>query len=110
MDIKKIKKILNKYILQLRFSGRYSYSKMYNHWGVVLIVFFIFNIILLIFSLYLFLQINEGGIFLVEQKQEIQIKTIDRGALKELLASFNSKDVLFKNRTVSAPRISNPSR
>ncbi len=110
MDIEKIKQILNKYILLIKFSRRHSNSKIYSHWEIILVVFFIFNALLLVFSSYLFLQINEGGIFLVEQNQNVRINTIDRGALRELLASFDVKDALFEDRTVYAPKISNPSR
>lgn len=110
MDIEKIKQILKKYLSLLGFLGKHTHSKMYHHWEIILAAFLLSNLLVLGFSLYLFLQINEGGIFLVERSQEVRIDTIDRGMLQELLGSFEIRDVLFENRTISSPRMSDPSR
>lgn len=110
MDIEKIKQILKRYIHLLEFGKKNSHSRIYYHWEIILIIFIVLNLLLLSFSLYIFLQINEGGIFLVRQNKEVRIGTIDRGALQELLTSFEIRDTLFKDRTTSYSNLQNPSR
>ncbi|MFC1732247.1 hypothetical protein ACFL6I_18220 [candidate division KSB1 bacterium] len=109
MDVEKIKQILKKYLSFLGFLGRHSHSRMYHHWEIILAIFLFSNLLVLGFSLYLFLQINEGGIFLVEQSQKVRIDTIDRVVLQELLESFEIKNALFDGRSVSAPKVPDPS-
>jgi hypothetical protein len=110
MYIEKIKLILKKYFSFFRFGETHTHSKIFHHWEIILSVFLILNILLLGFSVYIFLQINEGGIFLVEQNQEIQINTIDRSVLQELLMSFEIREASFRDRTLSIPRLLDPSR
>lgn len=110
MDLEKIKQILKKYLSFFKFGKKHTHAKIYHHWEIILISFLILNIFVLGFSVYIFLKINEGGIFLVEQSQEVRVDTIDRGALKELIESFNIKEALFEDRTTSAPKLPNPSR
>ena len=110
MDVEKIKQTVKKYLSLLGFLGKHTHSKMYHHWEIILATFLFSNLLVLGFSLYLFLQINEGGIFLVEQSQEVRIDTIDRGALQELLESFEIKNSMFEDRTISSPRMSDPSQ
>lgn len=110
MDTEKIKQILKKMLSVFKLDGRHSHSKIYHHWEIILITFLVSSLLLIVFSLYLFLQINEGGIFLVEQKQNVQIDTIYRGSLQELLASFEIREAIFEDRAVSASKLLDPSR
>ena len=110
MDIKKIRQIFKKYIYLLEFGKKNSRSRIYYHWEIILVIFIILNFLLLSFSLYIFLQINEGGIFLVRQNKEVRIGTINRGTLQELLTSFEIRDTLFNERKTSYPKLQNPSR
>lgn len=110
MNIEKIKQTFERYITLLKFGKEHSHSKIFHHWEMILIVFLVFCISLLGFSIFLFLQINEGGIFLVEQSQEIRVDTIDRKVLQELITSLEIRDALFEERTISAPKLPDPSR
>ncbi len=96
-------------LFSIAFGDKHLRSKIYYHWNIILAVFIGLNLLLLVFSWYLFLQINEGGIFLVEKENTVQIDTIDRNMLNELIKSFDEKKVIFEGRTVSAPRLSDPS-
>lgn len=109
MYTEKVTQTFKRYLSFVTFGKKHSHSKIYHHWENVLIVFFALNSLLLGFSLYLFFQINEEGIFLVKQNQEVQVNTIDRKALQELLASFEIKEILFEDRTISAPKLPDPS-
>ena len=109
MDIEKIKQILKKYISLITFWEKHTHSKTYHNWEIILASFLALNLLSLGFSFYLFLEVNEGGIFLVEQDQEIRIDTVDREVLHELIESFEIKDVLFQDRISSPPKLSDPS-
>lgn len=109
MDLGEIKLLTKKYLTSLGVWRKHMHSKIYRHWEIMLLTFIVINIFQLGFSLYIFLQINEGGIFLVEQNQEVRIDTIDRTVLQELLSSFEIKDVLFEERSIHPPRLSDPS-
>ncbi|MEX1120219.1 MAG: hypothetical protein WD509_02930 [Candidatus Paceibacterota bacterium] len=110
MTADKTKKLFKKYLSVFGVGKTHDHSKIYHHWEVVLITFTVFNAVLLGFSIYLFLQINGGGIFLVEQNQEVRASTLDRGALQELLSSLETRDTLFNDRKVNTPNILDPSR
>lgn len=109
MDIRKIKKIFKKYLAFFLLWEKHTHSKIYRHWEVIILTFLIINFLQLGFSLYLFLKINEGRIFLVEQSQDTRVDTIDRTVLQELLSSFEVKEALFQERSINAPRLSDPS-
>ncbi|MBI2618302.1 hypothetical protein HYW58_02520 [Candidatus Kaiserbacteria bacterium] len=80
------------------------------HWKLLFGGFLTLNILILLLSLYLFLQINEGDIFLVEQNQEIRIETIDRNMLNETIAFFESKNTRFESNKLLPLEIPDPSR
>lgn len=80
------------------------------HWKLMFSSFLALNTLIIFSSLYLFLGINKGDIFLVEQNQEIRVETIDRNILQEIVASFEIKKALFESRKLSPPDIPDPSR
>lgn len=84
--------------------------RVYAHWEIILVSFAVLNLLTLGFSLYLFIQINRGDIFVLKQDQAISVETIERNKVKEIIASFELKQVLFDDRTVSPIQIADPSR
>lgn len=111
MDSYNIKKLMSQY-LPHREAGRMSgHANVYFHWKLMFGGVLILNTLILFLSLYLFLGINRGDIFLVEQNQEIRIETIDRNMLKDIVAAFETKKTLFESSKLSPPDLpSDPSR
>ncbi len=109
MNIEDLQKKIRHYLTLFKANRTPSRPRVYRHWEMVLVSFSILNILLIGFSVYLFLQVSEGDIFLVEQSQEVRIDTIDRTLLEELLVSFEIKEALFEDRQITPPRIPNPS-
>jgi hypothetical protein len=109
MYIENTKQMLGKIFTFFKIGDGNFYSKIYLHWQIILMVFLIAGLLLIGFSLYLFFQINEEGIFLVEQTQEVRVDSIDRKTLQELIVSFEVKDILFEERKITPPTILDPS-
>jgi len=109
MNLKQIQHALKNFFSRTISGGKDRHSRTRRQWEIMLGIFFVSNLVVLGFSLYLFLKINEGGIFLVEQSKETRVSTIDRGVLQELLQSFEIKEALFKDRMHSAPELPDPS-
>lgn len=112
MDIDNIKNIFKKHSLHFEFGGKHHQRNLMHparDWKIILFIFSITNIILAVFSAYLFLQINKGEIFLVEPTQAIIVDTIDREALKEVLLLFEEKSRNFEDLKRNKPTLVDPS-
>lgn len=92
------------------FAGFNSRPKVYRHWEIVLIGFMVFSMAVLAFSVYLFLKVNTGDIFLVAQSQNVHIESIDRSRVQEVLRSLTARNALFTERKRAPIRIPDPSR
>lgn len=110
MDIGTFQKWIKKYAASTSFANLNSRPKVYRHWEIILVGFIMLNVVILGLCVYLFLQVNEGNIFLVEQSQQVRVESIDRGRLEELLTSFEVRDSLFGLRKNTPIRIDDPSR
>lgn len=106
MDQNDIQALVRTYLRKLRGSR----PEVYFHWEIIFTGFLVFSLAMIIFNLYLFLEINKGEIFLVEQNGSVQVETIDRAVLKEVLASFDVQEAVFKERGEAPPSIPDPSR
>ncbi|HJO89899.1 MAG: hypothetical protein QGH85_02175 [Candidatus Pacebacteria bacterium] len=78
-------------------------------WGIIIAVFVVLNIGIIAFSGYLFLEINEGDIFKVEQDITVIVDTIDRKLLSETLDSFDAMENEIKELKEKRPSVIDPS-
>ena len=78
-------------------------------WKIILLVFILLNAAIVIFSTYLFLQINKGEIFLVEPTQSSIIDTVDRDLLSETIFLFEEKSRQFEKLKKNKPTLVDPS-
>ena len=112
MDIDNIKNIFKKSSLYFGFGGKRHQRSLIHparDWKIILFIFSITNIIIAIFSAYLFLQINKGEIFLVEPTQTTIADTIDREALTETLLLFEKKTLNLEALKRNRPTLVDPS-
>lgn len=78
-------------------------------WGIIIYVFVALNIVFIIFSGYLFLEINRGDIFKVEGDISIRVNTIDRALLRDTLDSFEKMENELRELKKKRPSIIDPS-
>ncbi|MFQ5661915.1 MAG: hypothetical protein ACE5F2_01540 [Candidatus Paceibacteria bacterium] len=78
-------------------------------WKIIIYVFIALNIGVVAFSVYLFLEINKGDIFKVEQDISVTVDTIDRKLLSETLASFEKMKDELKKLKSKRPSVIDPS-
>ena len=79
-----------------------------RHWLLLLLIFVVLSTAMLLFSLYLFLQINEGDIFLVDPQEQVSLDTIDRAKLERVIDMFKERSVLFEARKTTVPSTPDP--
>lgn len=78
-------------------------------WKITVYVFTVINIGVIAFSVYLFLQINEGDIFKSEQDISVTVDTIDRKLLSETLESFEKMEDELRELKNKRPSVIDPS-
>ncbi|OGI88066.1 hypothetical protein A2995_01810 [Candidatus Nomurabacteria bacterium RIFCSPLOWO2_01_FULL_33_24] len=64
-------------------------------WNTFIKIFFVLIVLMIIFNLYLFSQINREEIFQISEDNITKGKTIDRKNLEEILNYFDKKDQKF---------------
>lgn len=111
-DASQIKKFF--IVLKERFGLRGTVSaramiRPMRDWKILFVVFIVLNGIIIVFSAFLFLEINKGEIFLVEPATPSGIDTVDRNALREILFSFEEKAEQFEALKTSRPTLADPS-
>ena len=78
-------------------------------WIIILGTFATLNIIIIILSTFLFLQINKGEIFLVEAVSSSKVDSIDKVLLEETLSFFKEKERVFESLKRNKPVLVDPS-
>lgn len=110
VNSKKIKDFFDENIKRRRINkigNRFNMSKI---WNIILTLFVIVNIVIIAISSYLFFQIKEGEIFLVERDTSISIETINRTLMSDTIELFNMKAREFKSlKAVSKSKVIDPS-
>jgi type II secretory pathway component PulC len=91
-----------------------KYKKHYlinasTDWHMLLIIFIIVTIVAVSFSVYLFMQINKGEIFVVKQDESVLSDSIDRTLLKETLSLYEEKSRNFEELKINRPSVVDPS-
>ncbi|MCW9054826.1 MAG: hypothetical protein OQJ98_02490 [Candidatus Pacebacteria bacterium] len=110
MNIETIQKEIKRYASFMTLASISSRPRVYLHWEIILMVFVVFNIFMLFFSGYLFLQVNSGTIFLVEQSGQVRVESVDRSEMQEVLTSLEGRSALFEQRKSAGVRIADPSQ
>ena len=83
-------------------------DRVERDWASIIIFFVIVVASLVAFSAYLFLQVNQGAIFVTTNEEEITTNVFDEVMLKDTLDTFGEKKRLYeelKNSVGSVPRV-----
>jgi hypothetical protein len=78
-------------------------------WKRIFLLFVVVNIIVIAVSVYLFFQINSGGIFRVEQDTVISVDSINRALLRDTIDSFEQKKLEFERLKTKESSVVDPS-
>ena len=78
-------------------------------WKLILLIFVVLNGGIIFFSVYLFLQINKGEIFLVESESSATVSAIDQQLLNETLLFFSEKAGRYEDIKDQKPNLPDPS-
>lgn len=77
-------------------------------WLILFIVFLVVLIGIILFSVYLFLEINRGELYTLSSASSQKLDTIDRTLLTETLTSFEEKARRFSKTIDNPPNIPIP--
>jgi len=103
------KNILNKFHALLKKPGFKLGANPHTDWKILVYFFITLNLAVLGASIYMFREINNGEIFTAGLKPNDAIKTIDRKALQEIIATFDKKAEKFKELKNIPPTTVDPS-
>jgi hypothetical protein len=78
-------------------------------WRIIISLFVVLNFGVMVFSGYLFLEINSRDIFKIENNTTFTIDTIDRTFLRETLESFEKMKVELEKLKNKRPNVIDPS-
>lgn len=78
-------------------------------WKIMFLIFIFINMCMIGFSWYLFLQINDNGIFNIKQDNTVSVETIDRELLNDINTSFKSKKDGFEKLKTDTLSVIDPS-
>lgn len=109
LDNKKIKTFFKSRIKNRHTNKLHYHLDVSKIWRKILLIFIVANAIIIGFNVYLFLQINSGEIFIVENNETISVKTIDRALLRNTIDLFEIKEIEFDNLKNNKPKIIDPS-
>ena len=76
-----------------------------------LVMFSLFVVVLIgvtFFSVYLFLEINKGDLYVVSASSTVRVETINRSLLNETLATLEERALRFSGLTERPPAIPSP--
>jgi hypothetical protein len=109
MKLPNFKNIFSRFSFHKR--GQYkTISEKSNHdWKIIIVSFIILAIIILAGSLYMFIGVSRGDIFLVEQKTEGVVQTINKDELANTVKFFESRKAHFEELKANRPTVGDPS-
>lgn len=106
-QVKNIKKIFNK-IIKKKPGIVHKELNVLKVWKIILITFVVFTALIVGISGYIFFRINSGELFLVENKETVQIDTINRALLEDTIEAFEMKKLEFERLKNNKIQIKNP--
>lgn len=77
-------------------------------WVAVFSVFILLNIVALGFHAYLFYQVSQGEFFSVTPTKSVEVNTVNRDRLQEVLETFSEKEERLLQRVSSPERVPSP--
>lgn len=109
-NIKKILKKLTKLVGGRGVHVGRSITHPSRDWKIILVAFTILNIIMAVFSTFLFLQINKGEIFVVDVPIPSSTNSLNREELQNILSFFEEKKRAFVSLKINKPTLVDPSQ
>lgn len=106
-QVKNIKKIFSK-IIKKEPDIVHKELNVLKVWKIILITFIVFTALIVGISGYIFFRINSGELFLVENKETVQIDTINRALLEDTIEAFEMKKIEFERLKNNKIQIKNP--
>lgn len=91
----------------IRYFKNLAYNP-YEDWRVIVLVSGLVTLILLSYSVRMFMQISQGDFFVGGNKKEVRVDTIDRTALKETLDAYTLKKVNFEDLKIHPIHFDDP--
>ena len=82
----------------------------YRDWVIMISIFVLVNLISAAVGLYLFVKINSGEIFFVEQRETQPSRTIDKNELKQVIETYEAKREALQDLFLKRPSVIDPSR
>ena len=79
-------------------------------WLIMFILFFVLNLALGTYSLFLFLNINSGDAYVLKDTGGLKRAKIDRTKLGEILADYENRSVELEALTANPPKSTDPSQ
>lgn len=92
-----------------RFGGGEGWGAL-SRWALLLLVFAFLDILLIIWSAYVFVGVNKESLFLTSEGDRVSVETIDRTKVRTLVDFFATRKVLFEKYRTYPPSIPDPSR
>ncbi len=77
-------------------------------WQIVFCVFTLINIALLCINVYIYQKIDQGDIFLVDKKESVSGRTLDRFGLERTITYFEGKQERFDALLRRGPSTADP--
>jgi len=102
---------LKKYLGRLTFRREFRTisSKAHHDWRIMLVFFFLLWIATVLGSLYIFVQIDRGDIFVAENKQEENPVTISKKLLEDTVEVFEGRKIKLEQLETKRSSLSDPS-
>jgi len=82
----------------------------YRDWAIMVIAFFLFSFLAAGVGFYLFLRVNSGEIFVVENRDISLRQTIDQAILDEVIEVYGAKEETLEELLSKRPHVIDPSR
>lgn len=77
-------------------------------WCFLIFFFLVFNIFITIISVYLFIEISNGEIFLTSKKENVPTETIDKTKLSQIIKFYQNKTTKFQEIKLNKKNYINP--
>lgn len=106
----KIKKYFKKFFHRTDLSGLTVFGRGQTFdWEILLIFFLLLVIIMLSFSVHVFLGVRAGDIFQNNNQAPVHSEVINRKALDQVISSYNTRSTTLKNLQTQKPVFVDPS-
>jgi hypothetical protein len=109
MKIPNLKNIFSKFTFHKKTEYKTISEKSNHDWKMILLGFIFLAIIMLSGSLYMFIGVSKGDIFLVEQKPENTVLSINKSDLASTIKFFETRKAHLEALKATRPTVGDPS-